>query len=38
MARSKVVAIQKDVPVTWRDALQQFLWWKQAQGGEQEDD
>jgi site-specific recombinase XerD len=32
MARSKVVAIQKQCPATWEEALQQFLWWKQAQG------
>jgi hypothetical protein len=32
MARSKVVAIQKDCPATWEEALQQFLWWKQAHG------
>lgn len=32
MGRSKVVSIQKEVPATWEEALQQFLWWKQAQG------
>ncbi len=32
MARSKVVAIQRECPATWEEALQQFLWWKQAQG------
>jgi hypothetical protein len=32
MARSKVVAIQKECLATWGEALQQFLWWKQAQG------
>lgn len=32
MGRSKVVSIQKQCPATWEEALQQFLWWKQAQG------
>ncbi len=28
----KVVALKKTVPATWQDALQQFLWFKNAQG------
>jgi hypothetical protein len=32
MGRSKVVSIKKECPATWGEALQQFLWWKQAQG------
>ncbi|RKL62331.1 site-specific integrase [Thermoanaerobacteraceae bacterium SP2] len=28
----KVVKITRDTPATWQEALQQFLWWKQAQG------
>jgi len=29
---AKVLRIRKDVPATWEEALQQFLWFKQAQG------
>jgi hypothetical protein len=28
---SKVLALRKDRPGTWQDALQQFLWFKQAE-------
>jgi site-specific recombinase XerD len=29
MAKGKVVAIKKECPATWEEALRQFLWWKQ---------
>lgn len=32
MARTKVVRLKKDTPATWQDALQQYLWFKQAEG------
>lgn len=32
MAKGKVLRIRKDVPDTWEEALQQFCFWKQAQG------
>jgi len=32
MARKKVVRIRKDVPSSWEEALQQYLWFKQAEG------
>lgn len=32
MARRTVVQIRKDVPATWEEALQQYLWFKQAEG------
>jgi site-specific recombinase XerD len=32
MAKSRVVRIRKDLPGTWEEALEQFLFWKQAEG------
>lgn len=32
MAKGKVLRLKKDVPPTWEEALQQFLYWKQAEG------
>jgi integrase len=32
MARRKVLRIRKDLPATWEEALQQYLWFKQAEG------
>ena len=32
MAKGKVKTIRKEVPTDWKDALQGFLFWKQAQG------
>ncbi|NPV90529.1 MAG: site-specific integrase [Firmicutes bacterium] len=32
MARSKVLRFQQDIPATWQEALQQYLWFKQAEG------
>ena len=28
----RVIAIRKELPSTWQEALEQFLWFKQAQG------
>lgn len=32
MAKKKVVQFRKDLPSTWEEALQQYLWFKQAEG------
>jgi hypothetical protein len=32
MGKAKVLRINKVVNETWEKALQNFLWWKQAQG------
>ncbi len=32
MAKGKVLRIRKVVPESWEEALQQFCYWKQAQG------
>jgi len=32
MARKKDLNVKKEVPATWKEALQEFLFWKQAQG------
>lgn len=32
MARVKVLQIKKDVPATWGEAMQNYLWFKQAEG------
>ncbi|BAF60316.1 integrase [Pelotomaculum thermopropionicum SI] len=32
MAKKKVATVRKEVPDTWQEALQGFLFWKQAQG------
>jgi len=32
LAKGKVLRIRRDAPATWGEALQQFLYWKQAQG------
>ncbi|SHF65033.1 Site-specific recombinase XerD [Desulfofundulus australicus DSM 11792] len=32
MAKGKVLRIRKEVPATWEEARQQFLWWKQGDG------
>lgn len=31
MAKGKVLKLRKDVPATWEEALQQFLFWKQGE-------
>ncbi|MQL54012.1 tyrosine-type recombinase/integrase [Desulfofundulus thermobenzoicus] len=31
MAKGKVLKLRKDVPATWEEALQQFIWWKQGE-------
>ena len=32
MAKGKVIRLKKDLPATWQEALEQFIFWKQAQG------
>ncbi|MFZ5650121.1 MAG: hypothetical protein ACOY4I_04600 [Bacillota bacterium] len=32
MAKGKVLEIRKDITGTWQEALEGFLFWKQAQG------
>jgi len=32
MARGKVSNVRNEVPSTWKEALKEFLFWKQAQG------
>ena len=32
LAKCKVLRIKKNVPTTWQEALQQFMFWKQAEG------
>ncbi len=32
MAKGKVLALKREIPKTWEEALQEFLFWKQAQG------
>ena len=32
IAKRKVLAIKKEVPATWEEGLQEFLFWKQDQG------
>ena len=32
MGRNKVIKLNQDRPSTWQEAMEQFIWWKEAGG------